>query len=120
MRLSPVALVVVAAAALFTADAAKINQNIRKNRGNAEQQQRNLSGKGKGGSKGSTAAVMTGMAALTRAEDDGMNRGQICAAGLARADMKAQLIFPLDNRASSSGKSGKGKVSYYCTSDEPL
>ena len=116
MRLSPVALVVVAAAAaLFTADAAKINHNIRKNRSNAEQQ-RNLSGKGKGGSKGSTAE-MDVKTALTRAEDDGMNRGQICAAGLARADMTKTVIFP---NASSGGKGKGGKVSQYCTSDELL
>ena len=111
MRLSPVALVVVAAAALFTADAAKINHTIRKNRSNAEQR-RNLSGKGKGGSKGSEADTRT---ALTRAEDDGMNRGQICAAGLARSDM-IKVIMPNEVITRTGGKGGKsGKVSYYCS-----
>lgn len=118
MRLSPVALVVVASAALFTADAAKINHTIRKNRSNAEQQ-RNLygKGKGKGGSKGSEADTRT---ALTRAEDDGMNRGQICAAGLARSDMMMKVIMP-NNTGGKGGKGGKsGKVSYYCSRYDEL
>ena len=118
MRLSPVALVVVASAALFTADAAKINHTVRKNRSNAERQ-RNLSGKGKGkgGSKGTEADMRT---ALTRAEDDGMNRGQICAAGLARSDM-IKVIMPNEVITGKGGKGGKsGKVSYYCSRYDEL
>ena len=107
---------VVAAAALFTADAAKINTKRRlgnnHNKNNAATQERNLSshsGKGKGGKgKGSTpATVLPDDSALSRAEAEGLNRGQICAAGQARASV-IEMILPM-NMADSTGKGKAGK-----------
>ena len=105
---------VVAAAALFTADAAKINTRRRlgnnNNKNNAATQERNLSshsGKGKGKGKGYDSTSPTEDSALARAEVDGLNRGQICAAGQARASV-LEMILPL-NMADSSGKGKGGK-----------
>ena len=109
---------VVAAAALFSADAAKINNKRRlgnnNNKNNAVTEGRNLSsGKGSGG--GTVTTMPMEGSALTRAEADGLNRGQICAAGQARSSMM-EMIFPT-NMAGSTGKAGKagkgksGKVS---------
>ena len=102
---------IVAAAALLTADAAKINNKRRlgntDNKNNAATVERNLSsGKGKGKGKGGTELIMPLEDALTRAENDGLNRGQICAAGQARASIMARtdMIF-----STSTGKNGKGK-----------
>ena len=103
---------VVAAAALFTADAAKINTKRRlgnnHNKNNAATQERNLSsssGKGKG--KGYDSTVLPDDSALSRAEAEGLNRGQICAAGQARASV-LEMILPL-NMADSTGKGKAGK-----------
>ena len=104
---------VVAAAALFTADAAKINTRRRlgnnNNKNNAATQERNLSsGKGKGGKgKGYDSTVLPDDSALSRAEAEGLNRGQICAAGQARASV-LEMILPL-NMADSTGKGKAGK-----------
>lgn len=107
---------VVATAALLTVDAAKINNKRRlgnsNNKNNAATKERNLSGKGKGSSGGSVATMpMPEGSALTRAEADGLNRSQICAAGQARSSMM-EMIFPMNMAGSngkSGGKSGKGK-----------
>jgi hypothetical protein len=108
MRLS-VALVV-AAAALLTADAAKINTkrrlgNNHHNKNNAGEERKLSSG------KGSTIDMAEGTA-LSRAEADGLNRAQICAAGQARSSMM-ELIYPTNFADSTgTGKAGKGgKVS---------
>ena len=111
---------VVATAALITTDAAKINTKRRlgnnNDKNNAATEERNLSsGKGKGSSGGTVATMPMEGSALTRAEADGLNRGQICAAGQARSSM-LKMIFPM-NMAGSTGKAGKagkgksGKVS---------
>ena len=103
---------VVAAAALLTADAAKINTRRRlgnnNNKNNAATQERNLSsssGKGKG--KGYDSTVLPDDSALSRAEAEGLNRGQICAAGQARASV-LEMILPM-NMADSTGKGKAGK-----------
>lgn len=104
---------VVAAAALLTADAAKINTKRRlgnnNNKNNAANEERNLSsssGKGKGSSVNTMSLEGS---ALTRAEADGLNRGQICAAGQARSGM-LEMIFPMNMAGSTgTGKNGKGK-----------
>ena len=103
---------VIAAAALFSADAAKINNKRRlgnnNNKNNAVTEGRNLSsGKGSGG--GTVTTMPMEGSALTRAEADGLNRGQICAAGQARSSM-LEMIFPINMAGSTStGKAGKGK-----------
>lgn len=105
---------VVAAAALLTADAAKINNKRRlgnnNSQNNAAVEQRNLSsssGKGKGSSGTTVTPMAMEGSALTRAEQGGLNRGQICAAGQARASV-LEMILPL-NMADSSGKGKGGK-----------
>lgn len=110
---------VVAAAALLTADAAKINNKRRLGNGNnknnaATGEERNLSsssGKGKGSSGGTVNTMPMEGGALTRAEADGLNRGQICAAGQARSSMM-EMIFPMNMAGSTgTGKGKSGKVS---------
>ena len=105
---------VVAAAALPTTDAAKINTKRRlgnnNDENNAATEERNLSsGKGKGYSGGTVTTMPMEGSALTRAEADGLNRGQICAAGQARSSVM-EMIFPMNMAGSTgTGKAGKGK-----------